>query len=53
MQRSGDQAAESAGLDNDPEVAEQLAMAKQQIVRSIYVQRQVDKEISDSDLKKK
>lgn len=45
--------AEAAGLDNDPEVAEQMAMAKQQIVRSIYVQRQVDKEISNSDLKKK
>lgn len=45
--------AEAAGLENDPEVAEQMAMAKQQIVRSVYVQRQVDKEISDSDLKKK
>jgi len=45
--------AENAALDNDPEVAEQLGMAKQQIVRSIYVQRAVDKEISESDLKKK
>ncbi len=45
--------AEEAGLDNDPEVQQQLAMAKQQIIRSVYVQRAVDKEISDSDLKKK
>ncbi len=44
--------AEDSGLENDPEVQQQLSMAKQQIVRSIYVQRQVDKEISESDLKK-
>ncbi len=44
--------AEASGLENDPEVQQQLAMAKQQIVRSIYVQRAVDKEISESDLKK-
>jgi peptidyl-prolyl cis-trans isomerase C len=45
--------AESAGIENDPEVQQQLAMAKQQIIRSVYVQRAVDKEISDADLKKK
>lgn len=45
--------AENAGLENDPEVEQQLAMAKQQIIRSIYVQRAVDKEISDADLKAK
>lgn len=44
--------AEDAGLENDPEVLEQLAMAKQQIIRSVYVQRAVDKAISDSELKK-
>ncbi len=45
--------AEEAGLENDPEVQEQVNMAKQQIVRSVYVQREVDKNISDSDLKNK
>ena len=45
--------AESTNLETDPEVQMQLAMAKQQIVRSIFVQREVDKEISESDLKKK
>ncbi len=44
--------ADDSGLENDPEVQQQLEMAKQQIVRSIYVQRAVDKEISESDLKK-
>lgn len=45
--------AEDSGLENDPEVQQQLAMAKQQIIRSVYVQRAVDKEISNSDIKKK
>lgn len=45
--------AEAAGLENDPEVKQQMDMARQQIIRSIYVQRAVDKEISDADLKKK
>lgn len=44
--------AEESGLENDPEVLEQLNMAKQQIIRSVYVQREVDKQISDSELKK-
>lgn len=43
--------ADDAGLESDPEVQEQMDMAKQQIVRSIYVQREVDKQISESDLK--
>ncbi len=45
--------AEDAGLENDPEVQQQLDLAKQQIIRSVYVQRAVDKEISESDLKHK
>lgn len=44
--------AEDAGLESDPEVQEQLNLAKQQIIRGVYVQRAVDKEISESDLKK-
>lgn len=43
--------AEAAGLESDPEVQEQLSLAKQQIVRSVYVQREVDKQISDGDIK--
>lgn len=45
--------AEEADLANDPEVQKQLSMARQQIIRSIYVQRQVEGQISESDLKKK
>ncbi len=45
--------ADNAGLANDPEVQQQLAMAKQQIIRSVYVQRLLDKEISEGDLKAK
>lgn len=45
--------AEDQGLENDPEVQQQLSMAKQQIVRSVYIQRELDKEISDSDVKAK
>lgn len=44
--------AEDAGLENDPEVQQQLNLAKQQIIRSVYVQRAVDKAISDAELKK-
>ncbi|MFA5592294.1 MAG: peptidylprolyl isomerase [Micavibrio sp.] len=45
--------AEEAGLENDPEVLEQTNMAKQQILRTVFVQRAVDKVISQSDIKKK
>lgn len=45
--------AEDAGLENDPEVLAQLSMAKQQIIRAQYIERELDKEISDSDLRKK
>ncbi len=43
--------AEAADLENDSEVKKQLAMAKQQIERAVYIQRAVDKNISESDLK--
>lgn len=45
--------ADSKGLENDPEVEKQMAMAREQIVRSIYIQREVDQQISESDMKKK
>jgi peptidyl-prolyl cis-trans isomerase C len=45
--------AESAGLENDPEVKQQLDLARQQIIRSVFVQREVDKNISESDMKAK
>lgn len=45
--------AEDAGLESDPEVLAQLSMAKQQIIRAQYIERELDKEISDSDLRKK
>jgi len=45
--------AESAGLENDLEVKKQLEMARQQIIRSVYIQRELDKQISDADMKAK
>lgn len=45
--------AEDSDLESDPEVQQQLSMAKQQIIRSVYVQRALDKEISDSAIKSK
>lgn len=45
--------AEAAGLENDPEVREQLDMARQQIIRSVYVQRELDKKITDAEVKAK
>lgn len=44
--------AETADLSDDPEVKQQLAIAKQQIMRGIYVQREVSKKISEGDVKK-
>lgn len=45
--------ADKAGLENDPEVTSQLALAKQQIIRGVYIQKELDKQISDADLKAK
>lgn len=45
--------AEAGNLENDPEVTKQMEMARQQIIRSLYIQREVDKQISESDMKKK
>lgn len=45
--------AEAAGLESDPDVQEQLSMAKQQIIRSVYVQRELEKTISDAAIKAK
>lgn len=44
--------AEEAGLESDPEVKKQMNLAEQQIIRSVYVQREVEKEISENDLRK-
>ncbi len=38
-------------LDNDPEVKKQLAVAKENIVRSVYVQNQVTERITDEHMK--
>lgn len=42
---------DNVALDNDPEVKRQLAAAKDQIERSVYLQREVDKKIDDAKLK--
>jgi len=44
--------ADTAGLENDPEVKKQLDMAKEQIIRGVFVQRELEKQISDADVKK-
>ncbi len=38
-------------LDNDPEVQKQLAAAKEQIERSVYIQKEVEKKVSEDKLK--
>ena len=38
-------------LDSDPEVKKQLALAKDNIERSVYLQKEVDKQITDQKLK--
>lgn len=43
--------ADSAGLGNDAEVKKQVAMAKEQIVRSVFVEREVAKKVSDEQVR--
>jgi peptidyl-prolyl cis-trans isomerase C len=38
-------------LDGDPEVKKQMDLAKEQIVRSVYLQKEVDKQITDAKVK--
>ncbi|MGB0720651.1 MAG: peptidylprolyl isomerase, partial [Bdellovibrionales bacterium] len=38
-------------LDNDPAVKQQLEAAKEQIVRTVYLQKQVEKELTEDRLK--
>lgn len=45
--------AESANLEEDPEVKTQMSLARQQIVRAVYIQREVDKRISEGQMKSK
>lgn len=43
---------QGVNLDSDPAVQEQLKAAKSQIVRGVYVQKQVEKSITDDRIKK-
>lgn len=45
--------ANAADVSQSDQYKQELEMAKQQIARNIYLQQQVDKKISDGDLKKK
>lgn len=45
--------AEKADLEQDELVQEQLDAARQQIIRNVYIQREIDSKIKDSELKKK
>lgn len=42
---------ENVNLDNDPAVKEQVAAAKRQIVRGVYMQKQVEQGLTDERLK--
>ena len=44
--------AEAANLAESEEVKKELVMAKQQIIRNLYLEEQVDKKISEGNLKK-
>lgn len=44
--------AEQAKLEADPEVSKQLALAKAQIVRNVYIERELAKAVSQKDLLK-
>lgn len=44
--------AEKADLENTPEFQQELAIAKQQIARNVYVEKLVADKVSESDLKK-
>lgn len=44
--------AKTANLDSDPEVQKMLDQAKQQIVRSVYVEREVAAKVNDEELQK-
>ncbi len=44
--------AEQAQLEADPEVSKQLALAKAQIVRNVYIERELAKAVSQKDLLK-
>lgn len=42
---------ESVKLDNDPEVKKQLEEAKKQIVRSVFIQKQIDEKLTEDRVK--
>lgn len=44
--------ADAAGLESDPEVQKQMAAAKEQIVRAVFLQKQVDAKVTDDAMKK-
>ena len=43
--------ANQASLDKDPEVLEQVNRAKEQIIRSVYIQRKVEEQIQEQQIK--
>lgn len=43
--------ASKADLESDPEVTKRLAEAKQQIIRAVYLEKEIEKKLSESRLK--
>ena len=43
--------AEDAGIENDPMVQERMAMAKKEIIRAVFVEKELDKKITEESLK--
>lgn len=46
------QAAKAEGIENSPEYKKQLNIAKEELARKIYLEQQVEKKISDAEVKK-
>ena len=41
---------DNVNLDNDPEVQQQLAAAKEQIVKTVYIQNQINERLTDAQI---
>lgn len=43
--------ADGAGIENDPEVAKRLEMAKTEIIRTVFIEKELAKKVTDAKLK--
>lgn len=45
-------AAKAAGMENDPEVKEQLAMIRDELIKRAYMSREIEKQLTDEEVRK-